>query len=248
MAALDRENLPEHIAIIMDGNGRWAQKHALGRIAGHRKGSEAVRSVVRSCRKLGVKYLTLYAFSSENWSRPAKEIAALMNLLVQYLRSEEKELMDNGIRLTTIGNTSSLPERVRKTLQQIMDKTAGNKEMTLVLALNYGGRDEILEATRKVLTARDRGTLKTGDLTPEVFSSYLYTAGMPDPDLLIRTSGEYRVSNFLLWQTAYTEFFFTDVLWPDFREEHLMEAISDYQRRERRFGLTSEQLQRKKHD
>jgi len=248
MAALDRENLPEHIAIIMDGNGRWAQKHALGRIAGHRKGSEAVRSVVRSCRKLGVKYLTLYAFSSENWSRPAEEVAALMNLLVQYLRSEEKELMDNGIRLTTIGNTPSLPEKVRKTLQKIMDKTAGNREMTLVLALNYGGRDEILEAARRVLTARDQGTLKTGDLTPKVFSSYLYTAGMPDPDLLIRTSGEYRVSNFLLWQTAYTEFFFTDVLWPDFREEHLMEAISDYQKRERRFGLTSEQLQRKKHD
>jgi undecaprenyl diphosphate synthase len=248
MAALDRENLPEHIAIIMDGNGRWAQKHALGRIAGHRKGSEAVRSVVRSCRKLGVKYLTLYAFSSENWSRPAEEVAALMNLLVQYLRSEEKELMDNGIRLTTIGNTSSLPEKVRKILQKIMDKTAGNREMTLVLALNYGGRDEILEATRRVLTARDEGTLKTGDLTPGVFCSYLYTAGMPDPDLLIRTSGEYRVSNFLLWQTAYTEFFFTDVLWPDFREEHLMEAISDYQKRERRFGLTSEQLQRKKHD
>jgi len=248
MDALDQENLPEHIAIIMDGNGRWAQKHSLGRIAGHRKGSEAVRSVVRSCRKLGIKYLTLYAFSSENWSRPAEEVAALMRLLVQYLRSEEKELMDNGIRLTTIGNTLSLPERVRKTLQKIMDRTAGNREMTLVLALNYGGRDEILEAARKVLNARDRGTLKMEQLTPGVFSSYLYTAGMPDPDLLIRTSGEYRVSNFLLWQTAYTEFFFTDVLWPDFREEHLLEAISDYQKRERRFGLTSEQLQRKKHD
>jgi undecaprenyl diphosphate synthase len=248
MAALDRENFPEHIAIIMDGNGRWAQQHALGRIAGHRKGSEAVRRVVRSCRKLGIKYLTLYAFSSENWLRPAEEVDALMKLLVQYLRSEEKELMDNGIRLTAIGDTLSLPDRVRKTLQKIMDKTAGNREMTLVLALNYGGRDEILEAARKVLTAHDRGALKMEDLTQGVFSSYLYTAGIPDPDLLIRTSGEYRVSNFLLWQTAYTEFFFTDVLWPDFREEHLMEAIQDYQKRERRFGLTSEQLQRKKHD
>jgi undecaprenyl diphosphate synthase len=248
MAVPDRENFPEHIAIIMDGNGRWAQQHAMGRIAGHRKGSEAVRRVVRSCRKLGIRYLTLYAFSSENWSRPAEEVAALMKLLVQYLRSEEKELMDNGIRLTAIGNTSSLPDRVRKTLQKIMDKTAGNRDMTLVLALNYGGRDEILEAARRVLTAHDRGTLEMEDLTPGVFSSYLYTAGIPDPDLLIRTSGEYRVSNFLLWQTAYTEFFFTDVLWPDFSEEHLMEAIQDYQKRERRFGLTSEQLQRKKHD
>jgi undecaprenyl diphosphate synthase len=248
MAVSDRENLPEHIAIIMDGNGRWAQKHALGRIAGHRKGSEAVRRVVRSCRKLGVKYLTLYAFSSENWSRPEEEVSALMNLLVRYLRSEEKELLDNGIRLTAIGNIAALPDRVKKTLQKTMDKTAGNREMTLVLALNYGGRDEILEAVRKALAERDQGKLVTGNLTPELFSSYLYTAGIPDPDLLIRTSGEYRVSNFLLWQTAYTEFFFTDVLWPDFSEEHLTEAISDYQRRERRFGLTSEQLQRKKHD
>ena len=248
MADLDRENFPEHIAIIMDGNGRWAQQHALGRIAGHRKGSEAVRQVVRSCRKLGIRYLTLFAFSSENWSRPAEEVAALMKLLVQYLRSEEKELLDNGIRLTAIGNTVSLPDRVRKTLQKIMDKTSKNSDMTLVLALNYGGRDEILEAARRILTDHDRGRLVSGDLTPEVFASYLYTAGIPDPDLLIRTSGEYRVSNFLLWQTAYTEFFFTDVLWPDFREEHLMEAIQDYRKRERRFGLTSEQLQRRKHD
>jgi undecaprenyl diphosphate synthase len=232
----------------MDGNGRWAQKHALGRIAGHRKGSEAVRRVVRACRKLGVKYLTLYAFSSENWSRPEEEVNALMSLLIRYLRSEEKELLDNGIRLTAIGNIAALPDRVKKTLQKTMDRTAGNREMTLVLALNYGGRDEILEAARKALAERDRGRLVPGDLTPELFSSYLYTAGIPDPDLLIRTSGEYRVSNFLLWQTAYTEFFFTDVLWPDFSEEDLTEAISDYQRRERRFGLTSEQLQRKKHD
>ncbi|HPC73365.1 MAG TPA: isoprenyl transferase [Syntrophales bacterium] len=248
MTLSDRENLPEHIAIIMDGNGRWAQKHALGRIAGHRKGSEAVRRVVRACRKLGVKYLTLYAFSSENWSRPEEEVNALMSLLIRYLRSEEKELLDNGIRLTAIGNIAALPDRVKKTLQKTMDRTAGNREMTLVLALNYGGRDEILEAARKALAERDRGRLVPGDLTPELFSSYLYTAGIPDPDLLIRTSGEYRVSNFLLWQTAYTEFFFTDVLWPDFSEEDLTEAISDYQRRERRFGLTSEQLQRKKHD
>lgn len=248
MTLSDRENLPEHIAIIMDGNGRWAQKHALGRIAGHRKGSEAVRRVVRACRKLGVKYLTLYAFSSENWSRPEEEVNALMSLLIRYLRSEEKELLDNGIRLTAIGNIAALPDRVKKTLQKTMDGTAGNREMTLVLALNYGGRDEILEAARKALAERDRGRLVPGDLTPELFSSYLYTAGIPDPDLLIRTSGEYRVSNFLLWQTAYTEFFFTDVLWPDFSEEDLTEAISDYQRRERRFGLTSEQLQRKKHD
>jgi undecaprenyl diphosphate synthase len=248
MTLSDRENLPEHIAIIMDGNGRWAQKHALGRIAGHRKGSEAVRRVVRACRKLGIKYLTLYAFSSENWSRPEEEVSALMSLLIRYLRSEEKELLDNGIRLTAIGNIAALPDRVKKTLQKTMDRTAGNREMTLVLALNYGGRDEILEAARKALAERDRGRLVPGDLTPELFSSYLYTAGIPDPDLLIRTSGEYRVSNFLLWQTAYTEFFFTDVLWPDFSEEDLTEAISDYQRRERRFGLTSEQLQRKKHD
>ena len=248
MQRIDQERLPRHVAIIMDGNGRWAERHALGRIAGHRKGSEAVRNVVRFCRKLGISYLTLYAFSSENWSRPAAEVGALMRLLVQYLRSEEREMMENGIRLSTIGRVDLLPPKVRDALKETMEKTAGNRQMTLILALNYGGRDEILDAARKMIADHDAGALKLEDLSTETLSSYLYTSGVPDPDLLIRTSGEFRISNFLLWQAAYTEFYFTEVLWPDFREKHLVEAIADYQKRERRFGLTSEQVKRGRHD
>ena len=248
MQRIDQERLPRHVAIIMDGNGRWAERHALGRIAGHRKGSEAVRSVVRFSRKLGIPYLTLYAFSSENWSRPAAEVGALMRLLVQYLRSEEREMMENGIRLSTIGRVDLLPPKVRDALKETMEKTAGNRQMTLILALNYGGRDEILDAARKMIADHDAGALKLEDLSTETLSSYLYTSGVPDPDLLIRTSGEFRISNFLLWQAAYTEFYFTEVLWPDFREKHLVEAIADYQKRERRFGLTSEQVKRGRHD
>jgi undecaprenyl diphosphate synthase len=246
MDRLDKTNLPRHIAIIMDGNGRWAQNHSLGRIAGHRKGAESVRKVVEACRAIGIPYLTLYAFSSENWSRPEKEVSALMTLLERYLKSEVKVMMKNNIRLRTIGDTAALPDKVRAVLKDTIEKTAGNTAMTLVLALNYGSHDEILLAVRKIVEQALQGQIDTSDITAERFQGYLYTKGMPDPDLLIRTSGEYRLSNFLMWQTAYTEFYFTDTLWPDFREEQLIEAILEFQRRERRFGMTSDQVQKRK--
>jgi undecaprenyl diphosphate synthase len=246
MDRLDKTNLPRHIAIIMDGNGRWAQNHSLGRIAGHRKGAESVRKVVEACRAIGISYLTLYAFSSENWSRPEKEVSALMTLLERYLKSEVKVMIKNNIRLLTIGDTAALPEQVRAVLGDTIEKTAGNTAMTLVLALNYGSHDEILEAVRKLVEQALQGKIDASDITAERFQGYLYTKGMPDPDLLIRTSGEYRLSNFLMWQTAYTEFYFTDTLWPDFREEQLIEAILEFQRRERRFGMTSDQVQKRK--
>jgi undecaprenyl diphosphate synthase len=245
MDRLGKTNLPRHIAIIMDGNGRWAQNHSLGRIAGHRKGAESVRKVVEACRKIGISCLTLYAFSSENWSRPEREVNALMTLLEKYLKSEVKVMMKNNIRLRTIGDTAALPQKVRTTLADAIEKTAANTAMTLILALNYGSHDEILEAVRKLLEQARQGKIDAEEITEERFSEYLYTKGIPDPDLLIRTSGEYRLSNFLMWQMAYTEFYFTDTLWPDFREEQLIEAILEYQRRERRFGLTSDQVQKR---
>ncbi len=245
MDRIDKTNLPRHIAIIMDGNGRWAQNHSLGRIAGHRKGAESVRKVVEACRMIGIPYLTLYAFSSENWSRPEKEVNALMTLLERYLKSEVKIMMKNNIRLLTIGDTSGLPAKVRLALEDTIQKTSGNTAMTLVLALNYGSHDEILRAAREIAEQVRQGRINPADITEERFSDCLYTKGMPDPDLLIRTSGEYRLSNFLMWQTAYTEFYFTDTLWPDFREEQLIEAILEFQRRERRFGLTSDQVQKR---
>ena len=241
---MDLKKLPAHIAIIMDGNGRWAQKHALGRIVGHQKGAEAVRSTVRTCREIGIKYLTLYAFSVENWIRPAQEVEALMHLLENYLRSEIKEMLDNDIRLTAIGNTKSLKEPIRKTLYEVMEMTARNQGMVLNLALSYGARDEIIGAVNDLIRDIRLGKIADGDITKEQFSAYLDTVGLPDPDLLIRTSGEFRLSNFLLWQMAYTEFYFTDVLWPDFGRKDLLEAIASYQKRERRYGLTSDQLQR----
>jgi undecaprenyl diphosphate synthase len=246
MDRIDKTNLPRHIAIIMDGNGRWAQNHSLGRIAGHRKGAESVRKVVEACRAIGISYLTLYAFSSENWSRPEKEVSALMTLLEKYLKSEVKVMMKNNIRLRTIGDTAALPEKVRAVLRDTIEKTAGNTAMTLVLALNYGSHDEILLAVRKLVEQALQGKIGTSDITDERFQECLYTKDMPDPDLLIRTSGEYRLSNFLMWQTAYTEFYFTDTLWPDFREEQLIEAILEFQRRERRYGMTSDQVQKRK--
>ncbi len=238
------EKLPGHIAIIMDGNGRWAEKHMLGRIAGHRKGAESVRITVRTCREIGIKYLTLYAFSVENWLRPSDEVAALMELLETFLRTELSELLENDIRLTTIGNISALRLPVKEILRDAIEKTANNKGMVLNLALSYGSRDEIVEAVKKILMDVQAGKLRVQNVSKELFSNYLYTSGMPDPDLLIRTSGEYRLSNFLLWQSAYTEFYFADVLWPDFRRKHLIAAIADFQSRERRFGLTSKQIQR----
>ncbi len=244
MEILDKRRMPVHVAIIMDGNGRWAKKNALNRISGHRAGVEAVRSTVTACRELGVKYLTLYSFSEENWLRPDREVNALMRLLSEFLKKELPTMQKNGVRLATIGNTDSLPERVRRNLLETMQQTAANKGMVLNLALSYSGRGEILRAVNHVISECRKGSLNAEDLSIEEFSGFLDTGGMPDPDLLIRTSGEYRISNFMLWQTAYTEFYFTDILWPDFRKKDLIEAISDYQKRERRFGLTSEQLPR----
>jgi undecaprenyl diphosphate synthase len=242
MTEIDLQKLPGHIAIIMDGNGRWAQQHAMGRIAGHKKGAEAVRLTVRACREIGIKVLTLYAFSTENWLRPSGEVKALMRLLEEYLRSEIQEMLENGIRLTTIGDTEALKKPMKTILKETIAKTAHNHDMILNLALNYGGRDEIVGAVQDLLNDIRRGTLADQEVTKDLFSRYLDTAGLPDPDLLIRTSGEYRISNFLLWQSAYTEFYFTDVLWPDFNRDELFRAITEYQRRERRFGLTSDQI------
>lgn len=246
MINIDRGRLPEHIAIIMDGNGRWAQKHTIGRIRGHKKGAQAVRTVVRTCREIGVKYLTLYAFSIENWERPEKEVQALMSLLEEYLNKEVNELQKQGIRLTTIGETNRLYPSVREKLLQAIEATSKNDKMVLNLALSYGSKDEIISAVKKIVKDNEKGKISINDINKDTFSSYLYTSGMPDPDLLIRTSGEYRISNFLLWQTAYTELYFTRVLWPDFTKDDLFKAIDSYQKRERRFGLTSEQLMIKK--
>ena len=244
MKEIDPDKLPQHIAIIMDGNGRWAGRHAMGRVLGHRKGAESVRVVVRTCRRIGLSCLTLYAFSMENWLRPKAEVRALLKLLEEYLVNEAQEMMDQGIRLTAIGNLDSLGAPVLMKLQETIERTAGNQGMVLNLALSYGGRDEIATAAGRMVSDSLAGKIKPADVTKELLQRYLYTSALPDPDLLIRTGGEYRISNFLLWQMAYTEFYFTDILWPDFREPDLMEAITEYQQRERRFGRTSEQLRR----
>lgn len=244
MKEIDPDKLPQHIAIIMDGNGRWAGRHAMGRVLGHRKGAESVRVVVRTCRRIGLSCLTLYAFSMENWLRPKTEVRALLKLLEEYLVNEAQEMMDQGIRLTAIGNLDSLGAPVLMKLRETIERTAGNQGMVLNLALSYGGRDEIATAAGRMVSDSLAGKIKPADVTKELLQRYLYTSALPDPDLLIRTGGEYRISNFLLWQMAYTEFYFTDILWPDFREPDLMEAIAEYQQRERRFGRTSEQLRR----
>ena len=240
------DHIPHHLAIIMDGNGRWAQQRNKPRIVGHQKGVEAVRQVVEECCSLGVKHLTLYAFSSENWGRPADEVAALMGLLAKYLTSELKSLLSNRIRLNVIGEIGKLPDNIRKTLEKTIEQTSANESMTLTLALSYGSRAEILRACRSVIDKVENGSLQKTDLDEELFSAELDTAGIPDPDLLIRTSGEMRISNFLLWQTAYTELYFTDVFWPDFNRDELLKAIDEYGHRQRRFGLTAEQLQEEK--
>lgn len=241
---IDNDNLPRHIAIIMDGNGRWAKQHTMGRIRGHRKGAQSVRTVVRTCREIGIKYLTLFALSTENLRRPQEEVKALMSLLEEYLSNETMELQKQGIRLTTIGEIDHLTDTVKEKLIEAKELTANNDQMVLTLALSYGGRDEIIFAVKRLVQDVKDGKLNINDISKGTFSSYLQTSSMPDPDLLIRTSGEYRISNFLLWQLAYTELYFTDVLWPDFKKEDLLEAISGYQKRERRFGLTSEQLEK----
>lgn len=239
---VDLNNLPRHIAVIMDGNGRWAKKRGGLRIFGHQSAITAVRETVEAAAELGVEYLTLYAFSTENWNRPAMEVSALMQLLVSTIRKETATLNKNNIRLQTIGNTESLPASCQKELEEAMELTKQNSRMTLVLALSYSGRWDITQAVQRLAIEVGQGSIRPEDINESSFAGYLSTAGMPDPELLIRTSGEQRISNFLLWQMAYTELYITELLWPDFRKEHLYEAIISYQRRERRFGKTSEQL------
>ena len=234
-------NLPCHIAIIMDGNGRWARSRKLPRIAGHKEGINSVREITRACGEMGIGYLTLYTFSQENWSRPRMEVSALMNLLVETIRREIDELMENNVRLHVIGRMEELPEKPRVEMEQGIRRTAENNGLNLVLALNYGGRIEILDAVTRLCQGQQDG-LDFSELTEQVFEKYLYTKGMPDPDMVIRTSGESRVSNFLLWQMAYSEIIITSTLWPAFRRKELYEAILDFQSRERRFGKVSEQL------
>ncbi len=236
--------IPVHIAIIMDGNGRWARKKGLPRAAGHKRGVDTVRDIVEACAEIGVKYLTLYTFSTENWNRPKDEVSTLMRLLLKSLKDRTEELMDNDIKLTTIGNIDSLPEEVRKRLKEDIRRTSQNKKMTLNLALSYSGRWEILNAIRNIAQKVSENELAINEINENTFSGYLTTQNMPDPDLLIRTSGEFRVSNFLLWQIAYTEFYITDVYWPDFKRVHLYDAVKSFQKRERRFGKVSEQIKK----
>lgn len=232
--------LPAHIAIVMDGNGRWAKERGLSRIFGHKAGVEAVREVVRACAEIGISYLTLYTFSIENWQRPRDEVSALMVMLKGLLVSELPELNEKGVRILALGRTSDLPKSVQKELKEALEVTSANQGLKLILALSYGGRDEIVEAARRIGGALERKELSPEDLDEETFRKYLYRPEMPDPDLLIRTSGEFRVSNFLLWQIAYSEIWVTKTLWPDFGRADLLEAIRDYQKRERRFGRVNE--------
>jgi undecaprenyl diphosphate synthase len=234
--------IPNHIAIIMDGNGRWAKKRGLPRVAGHRRGVETVREIVEVCAEIGVKYLTLYTFSTENWKRPKDEVSTLMRLLLKSLKDRLDELNKNDIKLTCIGNIESLPAVVQKQLFEDIERTKNNKRMTLNLALSYSGRWEILEAVKNIANDVSKGKLSAEDISEKCISENLTTKHVPDPDLLIRTSGEFRVSNFLLWQIAYSEFVVLDVYWPDFSRNHLYDAIRQYQKRERRFGKVSEQI------
>jgi len=232
----DPVTIPRHIAIIMDGNGRWAADRGLPRIRGHEEGSESVRTVLRTCGEMGVQYLTLYAFSTENWKRPKTEVAALMKLLERFLRKETPELMERNIRFQAIGRLTDLPGSCQRELRRVVDLTARNTSTTLILALSYSGRLEIIDAVRGIVRAVKEGRLDEAAIDPDVFSKHLYTRSYPDPDLLIRTSGEMRISNFLLWQLSYTEIYVTKKLWPDFRKPDLLEAIEDYSKRQRRYG------------
>jgi undecaprenyl diphosphate synthase len=240
MISIDRNKLPKHVAIIMDGNGRWARKRGINRVRGHQKGSEAVREIVRTSREIGIPWLTLYAFSEENWKRSKTEIKALMSLLKRFLRSELKEMQDNGIRLQSIGRTEKIPEDTREILFETIEKTASNRDMVLTLAISYGGRQEILDAIKKIAINIERHGMTSNEISEQLLSGFLYTADMPDPDLLIRTSGEYRISNFLLWQIAYAEIYVTPVLWPDFNKHEFLVAIQNFQERDRRFGATKD--------
>ncbi len=242
MMPLDLNKLPVHLAVIMDGNGRWAQQRMLKRIVGHQRGAETVKMVVEQASLLGIKYLTLFAFSSENWSRPALEVRALMTLLKKYIRQETARMMRKNIRYNVIGNRTDLPDDVNETLDEAIRKTAANTGMVLTLALSYGGRQELCRAAVHLAEDAVAGKISTSDITTELFDSYLDTGGLPDPDFLIRTSGEMRISNFLLWQLAYTELYFTETNWPDFTINELNKALADFQSRERRFGKTSDQI------
>ena len=241
-AEIDSSNIPAHVAVIMDGNGRWAKQRGGLRVFGHQSAITAVRETVEEAARLGVKYLTLYAFSTENWNRPALEVMALMQLLVHTIRQETPTLLKNNVRLTSIGDIASLPASCQRELAEATALTAAGTGLTLVLALSYSGRWDLAQATRRLAADVAAGQLRPEAVTETTIDGYLATAGMPDPELLIRTSGEQRISNFMLWQLAYTELYITDLLWPDFRQQHLREAIGAYQRRERRFGKTGEQV------
>lgn len=243
-SVIDLKRLPRHVAIIMDGNGRWAEKRHEPRLFGHKAGADSVRNVVEAARELGIQVLTLYAFSSENWNRPTREVSGLMSILKKFLVSELSRMQKNDIRLSCIGELERLPDEVRTVLLDSIAKTSANSAMVLNLALSYGARDELARAARHLAEACLAGQLKPEEITPELISENLYTADLPDPDLLIRTGGEARLSNFLLWQLSYAEIYFTDVMWPDFRKEIFLKAILDYQKRERRFGRTGAQLKK----
>ncbi len=235
-SGLDVNRLPVHVAIIMDGNGRWAKKRLMNRVKGHEKGSQTVKSIVSACRELGIQYLTLYAFSTENWARPKSEVSALMQLLKKFLVSERGELMEKGICLKVLGQLEKLPEDVRQKACETMEATRENRQMTLNLALSYGSRQEICDAVQAVAQKVAAGDLGVADISEQLVADHMYTAGMPDPDLVIRTSGEFRLSNFLLWQSAYAEIFVTHTLWPDFTRDEFMAILTNYQKRNRRFG------------
>jgi undecaprenyl diphosphate synthase len=239
---LDKSRLPQHVAIIMDGNGRWATQRRKHRIEGHRRGKTSVRVIVEMSRKIGIRYLSLYAFSTENWFRPEDEVEALMGLLEHYLVAEQAKMMRYGIRLLSVGDRSRLPSGVRRTLDNVVEATAKNQRMTVVLALSYSGRDDIVRMTRNLAQQVKAGRCNPESVDEEWISSHLDTAMVPDPDLLIRTSGEMRISNFFLWQIAYSELYVTPTLWPDFREKEYLQALLDFQRRRRRFGRTDEQM------
>lgn len=241
---IDKNKIPEHIAIIMDGNGRWAKSKGKNRIFGHKNGVKSVRDVSEACAEIGVKYLTLYAFSTENWNRPKLEVNTLMSLLVTTIHKETSTLMKNNIRLLTIGDTKSLPEKVQKELNKTIEKTSSNNGLSLVLALSYSSRWEITNAVRDIANKVEKGQIKAHEITENIISEHLNTSNIPDPDLLIRTSGEIRISNFLLWQIAYSELIFTKKMWPEFEKNDFFEAIFEFQNRERRFGKTSEQIKK----
>ena len=239
---INKDNLPKHLAIIMDGNGRWAKQKGLLRGLGHKNGTKSVRTTVETCAKLGIENLTLFAFSTENWNRPKLEIELLMDLLITSLKNELKTLQENNIKLNSIGNLDLLPKSAQKKLQEVIGNTKGNSRMVLTLALSYGSREELINAVKNISNKVKNNIISIDNIDESIINQHLYTRDLPEVDLLIRTSGEHRISNFLLWQIAYSELYFTDVLWPDFNEEDLYEAIISYQKRERRFGKTSEQI------